>query len=543
MAGAGTLEANPAVAPRSVEEFDAIVIGAGVAGLYQLYRLRELGLKVRLLEDGDGVGGTWYWNRYPGCRFDSESETYGYSFSKELLHEWDWKEHYSGQPENERYLNFVADKFKLRPYIQLSSRVTAAAYDEAANRWEVVVNNQDRMRCQFLVAAVGILSAHFTPPFESVDSFKGLSLHTGRWPSEPVDLTGKRVAVIGTGPTGVQLITEIAKEVGQLTVFQRTPNYCAPLRNGLVSPETQQRFKENYPEMHKRIRETPAGFNYDFDPRKTLEVPRQDRLALYEKLWAQPGFSKWLANFHDIMTDREANEDFAEFVRNKIRERVKDPVVAEKLVPKDHPFGSKRIPLESGFYEAFNRENVLLVDVRETPIERITPKGIKTSDRDYEFDVIIYATGFDAVSGSLTRIDIRGEGGQSFKEKWADGPRSYLNMQTAGFPNLFMAINSAFCNYPVCAELVVEWITDCISYLRKNGYRRIQPTLESEAAWVEHTHEMASKTLLSDAKSWFMGSNIPGKKRALLLYANTAPNYKKMCLDVAANGYEGFILN
>jgi len=258
-----------------------------------------------------------------------------------------------------------------------------------------------------LVAAVGILSAHFTPPFAGVDSFEGLSLHTGRWPKEPVDLTGKRVAVIGTGPTGVQLITEIAKEVGQLTVFQRTPNYCAPLRNGLVSPETQQRFKENYPEMHKRIRETPAGFNYDFDPRKTLEVPRQDRLALYEKLWAQPGFSKWLANFHDIMTDREANEDFAEFVRNKIRERVKDPVVAEKLVPKDHPFGSKRIPLESGYYEAFNRENVLLVDVRETPIERITPKCIKTSDRDYEFDVIIYATGFDAVSGSLTRIDIR----------------------------------------------------------------------------------------------------------------------------------------
>ena len=330
--------------------------------------------------------------------------------------------------------------------------------------------------------------------------------------------------------------------MGHLTVFQRTPNYCAPLRNGPVSPETQRRFKENYPEIHQRIRQTPAGFDYDFDPRNALDVPREERLALYEQLWAKPGFSKWLANFHDIMTNRDANEDFAEFVRNKIRARVKDPVVAEKLVPKDHPFGSKRIPLESGYYEAFNRDNVLLVDVRETPIERITAKGIKTSEKEYEFDIIIYATGFDAVSGSLTRMDIRGEDGQAFKDRWADGPRSYLNMLTAGFPNFFMAINSAFCNYPVCAETVVEWITDCIRYMRGKGIARIQPTPEAEEAWVKHAAEMASHTLLSDAKSWFMGSNIPGKKRALLLYANTAPNYRKKCEEVAASGYEGFTL-
>ena len=342
-----------------------------------------------------------------------------------------------------------------------------------------------------------------------------------------MDLAGKRVAVIGTGPTAVQLITEIAKEVSQLTVFQRTPNYCAPLRNGPVSPETQRQFKENAQEIHKRIRESPFGFDYTFDMRNTFDVPREERLDRYEELWAKPGFSKWLANFHDIMTNREANEDFAEFVRNKIRARVKDPVVAEKLVPKDHPFGSKRIPLESGYYEQFNRPNVLLVDVRETPIERINPTGIKTSDKQYDFDIIIYATGFDAVSGSLTRMDIRGENGESFKDRWADGPRSYLNLQTAGFPNFFMAINSAFCNYPVCAEMVVEWITDCIKYIRDKGYSRIQPTEKAEEAWIEHTHEMASKTLLSDAKSWFMGSNIPGKKRALLLYANAAPAYKK----------------
>jgi cation diffusion facilitator CzcD-associated flavoprotein CzcO len=526
-----------------VKQFDAIIIGGGLTGLYQLLRIRELGLKVRLFEDGSGVGGTWHWNRYPGCRFDSESETYGFSFSKELLQEWDWKEHFSGQPENERYLNYVADKFELRPDIQLNSRVTSAVYDKGANRWDVVINDgQERARCQYLIAAVGILSAHFTPPFEGVEDFKGVSLHTGRWPKEHVDLAGKRVAVIGTGPTGVQLITEVAKEAGQLTVFQRTPNYCAPLRNGPVSPETQRRFKETYPEIHKRIRETPAGFDYDFDPRNTLDVPREERLALYEQLWAKPGFSKWLANFHDIMTNRDANEDFAEFVRNKIRARVKDPVVAEKLIPKDHPFGSKRIPLESGYYEAFNRDNVLLIDVRETPIERITAKGIKTSDKEYEFDVIIYATGFDAVSGSLTRMDIRGEGGQTFKDTWADGPRSFLNLQTAGFPNFFMAINSAFCNYPVCAETVVEWITDCIRYMREKGFARIAPTPQAEEAWVAHTAEMASHTLLSDAKSWFMGSNIPGKKRALLLYANTAPNYRKKCKEVAANGYEGFTL-
>jgi cation diffusion facilitator CzcD-associated flavoprotein CzcO len=526
-----------------VAQFDAIVIGAGVSGLYQLYRLRKLGLSVRCLEDGDGVGGTWYWNRYPGCRFDSESETYGYSFSKELEQEWDWKEHYSGQPENERYLNFVADKFDLRKDIQFNSHVTSAVYDEGANRWAVQLENGQRMRAQYLVAAVGILSARFIPPFEGIDSFKGESYHTSRWPKEKVDFTGKRVGVIGTGATAVQLIPIVAKEAAHLTVFQRTPNYCAPLRNSLVSEETQRRFKATYPEIHKKCLETPAGFPYHFDHRKTLEVPQEERLALYEELWAQPGFKKWLGNFGDIMTDRAANEDFAEFVRNKIRARVRNPVVAEKLVPKDHPFGSKRIPLETEYYEAYNRDNVLLVDVRETPIEGITPKGVKTSDREYEFDVIIYATGFDAMTGALTRIDIRGESGQVFKDRWANGPRTYLGLQTAGFPNLFIAMNTAFCNYTICAETVVEWISDCIGYIRKNGYSRIAPTPQAEEAWVAHVNEMGGKTLLSGTKSWFVGDNIPGKAHAILLYANTAPAYRAKCAEVAANGYEGFQLS
>jgi cation diffusion facilitator CzcD-associated flavoprotein CzcO len=539
---ATSLQHEPAADTKPVEHFDAIVIGAGVSGLYQLYRLRQLGLAVRCYEDGSGVGGTWYWNRYPGCRFDSESETYGYSFSEELLQEWDWKEHFSGQPENERYLNYVADKFDLRRDIQFNARVKSAVYDERATRWEIELESGQRARAQFLVTAVGILSARYLPPFAGIESFKGESYHTSRWPKEKVDFTGKRVAVIGTGATAVQLIPIIAKEVGHLTVFQRTPNYCAPLRNGLVSPETQKKFKANYPEIHKRCRETPAAFMHDFDPRKTLEVPKEERLALYEELWAQPGFKKWLGNFHDIMTNREANEDFAEFVRNKIRARVKDPVVAEKLAPKDHPFGSKRIPLETEYYEAYNRDNVVLVDIHETPIECITPTGLKTSDREYEFDVIIYATGFDAVTGALTRIDIRGEGGQTFKDKWANGPRTYLGLQSAGFPNLFIAVNSAFCNYTVCAESIVEWIAECIRYVRAKGFTRIAPTPQAEEAWVEHANELGTHTLLSDANSWFMGSNIPGKKRAILLYANTAPAYRAKCAEVAAKGYEGFLL-
>ncbi len=543
---AASTQPTPTTTTGPVEQFDVIIIGAGISGLFQLLRVRELGMSVRAYEAGSGVGGTWYWNRYPGARFDSESYTYGYSFSEELLQEWSWKEHFSGQPENERYLNYVADKFDLRRDITFNTSVAGATWDEKDKRWEVRLADGSRVRAHYVITAVGILSATNIPPFPGVDSFKGQSFHTSRWPKERVDFTGKRVGVIGTGATAVQLITEIAKEVGHLTVFQRTANYCAPLRNGPIDDETQAKIKASYPDIFKKTSETFAGFIHDQDPRSVFEVSPEVREAFFEELWLRPGFAKWFGNFHDVLSNREGNEFFAEFVRKKIRERVKDPAVAELLSPRNHPFGTKRVPMESGYYEQFNRENVLLVDVRKSPIERITPKGVKTADKEYELDVIIYATGFDAVTGTLTRIDFRGEGGQSLKEKWADGPQTYLGIQTAGFPNLFTLVGphngATFCNMPRCIEQNVEWVTDCLRYLRDKGIDRIEATPKAEEEWTDHVNELAQGTLLAEADSWFFGANIPGKKRTVLMYLGGAQLYKKKVEEVAAAGYEGFRL-
>ena len=526
-----------------VQYFDAIVIGAGVTGLYQLYRLRQLGLAVRIFEDGSGVGGTWYWNRYPGARFDSESYTYGYSFSEELLQEWDWKEHYSSQPENERYLNYVADKFDLRRDIEFNARIASAVYDEGENLWLVETEDGRRARGRFLITAVGILSAHYIPDFPGLESYQGSWCHTGRWPKEGMDLAGKRVGVIGTGATAVQLIPEIVDEVAHLTVFQRTPNYCAPLRNSEIDPEAQRRIKANYQDIFERCRETPGAFLHVGDSRSGLEVSAEERRELYEELWAEPGFKKWLSNFRDIMTNEELNEEYAEFVRNKIRERIHDPVVAEMLTPQDHPFGSKRIPCETGYYEVYNRENVLLVDVHSSPIERITPTGLRLENgADYELDVIIFATGYDAITGALTRMDVRGRNGQSIKDKWADGPRAHLGIHSAGFPNLFALNAAATCNFPRCAEAIVEWTSDCIAHLRDNGYASIEATPEAEEAWVRHVNELAEGSIRTKTDSWFVGANIPGKARVLLLYPDSAPAYRARCAEVAAKGYEGFVL-
>ena len=524
------------------EQYDVIIIGAGVTGLYALYRLRARGFSVRAFEEGGGVGGTWYWNRYPGARFDSESYTYGYSFSEELLQEWDWQEHYAGQPETERYLNYVADKFDLRRDIQFNTRVSSAVYDERAHCWQIHTEDGHRARAQFLITAVGLLSAHYIPDFEGLDSFQGTWCHTGRWPAEGLDLAGKRVGVIGTGATGVQLITAIAQDVAHLTVFQRTANYCAPLRNGPIDPETQRQIKASYPDIFKKCSETAGSFVHQFDPRSALAVSPEERLEQYERLWAEPGFKKWLANFYDIMLPGPANEDYAAFVRQKIRERVKDPVVAEKLVPKDHLFGSKRLPCESGYYEVYNQDNVLLVDVREAPIERITPTGVKTRDAEYALDVLIFATGYDAVTGALNRIAIHGEGGQTLKDKFAAGPRTYMGIQSAGFPNLFTINAASVGNFVRAAEPLVDWVSDCIGYVRDHQCTRIAPTPEAEAAWTQHVAEAGAKILRTQANSWFVGANIPGKARFLLTSPDSAPVMRAKRAEVAAQGYAGFLL-
>ena len=542
------VEAIPATAAHGyspgneIKQFDAIVIGAGVTGLYQTYCLRNIGMSVRVFEDGDGVGGTWYWNRYPGARFDSESYTYGYSFSQELLQEWDWKELYSGQPENERYLNHVADKFDLKPHIRFNSRVVDCTFEEDRNTWLVTIADGHQARAPFLVTAVGLLSAHYIPDFEGLETYQGRWCHTGRWPKEGMDLAGQRVGVIGTGATAVQLITEIAREVGHLTVFQRTPNFCAPLRNRPITGEMMREIRDNYPEIFRRCNETAASFMHLFDPRSAMDVSPEERQEQYEKLWQEPGFAKWLSNFYDVMLPGEANEDYAEFVRNKIRERVHDPEVAEMLVPKDHMFGSKRLPCESGYYEVYNRDNVLLVDVRKAPIRRITPTGLQTADAEYELDVIIFATGYDAVTGSLNRINVRGIGGQLLTDKYANGPRTYLGIQSSGFPNMFTINSASVGNFVRAAEPLVEWVTECIRFVRENEYVRISPTLDAEDEWVNHVNDEGSKILRSQANSWYVGANIPGKARALLTSPDTAPIMRAKRADVAANGYEGFLL-
>lgn len=544
-------------AQRPVERYDAIVIGAGISGMYQLHRLRGLGLSVRVFEAGSDVGGTWYWNRYPGARFDSESWTYGYSFSDEILQEWEWSEHFAAQPETLRYCNFVADKLDLRKDITFNARVLSATFDEAETCWELETDDPSsplrtssrRARARFLISAMGPLSAYTMPNIPGVDSFKGEAYHTARWPHEPVTFEGKRVAVIGTGATGVQAITEIAKTAGSLTVFQRTPNFCAPLRNSQIDPETQNKIKATYPEIFARCRETWGGFIHQADPRMAIAVSEEEREALFEKLYAEPGFGIWMSNFSDIMIVPEANAMITAFISRKIRERVRDPEVAEKLIPKNHGFGTRRVPLESGYYEVYNQDNVSLVDINETPIECITPSGIKTSDSDYQFDMIIYATGFDAITGAFDRIDIRGAGGQRLKDKWADGPQTYLGLMIAGFPNFMTLIGphnaATFCNIPRCAEQNVDWVADLIAYMRDHGYQRIQPTVEAEATWTAHVYDTGRYLLLTQVDSWMTGvnKNVPGRqKRTFMAYAGGAHNYRQRCEDIAANGYEGFEL-
>jgi cation diffusion facilitator CzcD-associated flavoprotein CzcO len=527
---------------RSDLDFDAIIVGAGLSGMYQLLRLRELGLKVRVFEAGTEVGGTWYWNRYPGARFDSESYSYGYSFSKELLEEWEWSEHFAGQPETFRYCKYVADKFDLRRDIQFNSRVTSAIFDEVARSWAVTLEDGSRFSTRFLITAIGPLSTPTLPRIDGRDDFKGQSFHTARWPKQPVDFKGKRVAVIGTGATGVQTIQTIAGEVGHLTVFQRTPNWCAPLHNGKIDAETQAKIKAGYPEMFARCRETFACFLHTPDPRGAFEVSEVEREAFYEKLYGERGFGIWQGNFRDILMDREANATISDFVARKIRSRVKDPKTAEKLIPRNHGFGTRRLPLETFYYEVYNRDNVELVDITETPIERITPAGIKTSDSDYAFDIIIFATGFNAITGAFDAIDFRGLDGVRLKDKWKSGPETYLGLMVHQFPNMMMLMgpHTALGNIPRSIEYSVDWVTGLVSYAHKHGLTRLEATPEGVASWTDHVKALGVGLLSNEVDSWMTGinRNVEGKAtRIIARYSGSAPAYRARCDEVAANGY------
>ncbi|HEY0849053.1 MAG TPA: NAD(P)/FAD-dependent oxidoreductase [Bradyrhizobium sp.] len=528
--------------PDSAVDYDAIIIGAGLSGMYQLYRLRELGLRVRVFETGTDVGGTWYWNRYPGARFDSESYSYGFSFSKELLDEWEWSEHFAGQPETLRYCRHVADKFDLRRDIQFRSRVTAAIYQDDTRSWRITLEDGSQHACRFLVTAIGPLSTPTLPRIEGRESFRGEAFHTARWPKTPVDFAGKRVAVIGTGATGVQTIQTIASEVGHLTVFQRTPNWCAPLHNGKIDAATQVKIKAGYPEMFARCQETFACFIHTPDPRGAFEVSDEEREAFYEKLYGERGFGIWQGNFRDILIDRKANATISEFVARKIRERVRNPRIAEKLIPKNHGFGTRRLPLETFYYEAYNRDNVELVDITETPIERITADGIKTSEKEFEFDIIIYATGFDAITGSFDKIDFRGADGVRLKDAWKGGPETYLGLMVHGLPNMMMIMgpHTALGNIPRSIEYSVDWITGLIRFARDHGLTRLEARPDGVKDWTDHVKALGVGLLSNEVDSWMTGinRNVEGKQtRIIARYSGSAPAYRARCDEVAAKGY------
>jgi cation diffusion facilitator CzcD-associated flavoprotein CzcO len=524
-------------------DFDAVVIGAGVAGLYQLYRLRELGLRVRTFEAGSGVGGTWYWNRYPGARFDSESWTYGYSFSQALLDKWDWSEHFAAQPETERYLNLVADMFDLRRDIQFNARVASAHYREESRSWEIALEDGSRHTTRFLVTAVGVLSAATMPNnIPGIDSFKGRSCHTHFWPKEGVDFDGKRVGIIGTGATAVQAIQEIAKTAARLTVFQRTPNWCVPQHNGTISKEEMRDIRARYPEILALCRTTPSCYVHGPDPRATFEATPEERAAHWAKLYASPGFSLWQGNFSDTLTDRAANALASEFIADKIRARVHDPVIAEKLIPKNHGWGTRRPPLENGYYEVFNQRNVELVDINETPIERVTARGIQTSGQEYEFDIIIYATGFDAITGAFDRIDIRGVDDVRLKDVWANGPQTYLGVFVKGFPNMLMAMgpHAGLSNYTRTAEYSVEWVTGVIRYAAEHGITRMEATAAGVNEWTNHVLALGEGLLANEIGSWMTGvnRNVEGKQLPRIMrYSGGHPAYREHCDAVAAAGY------
>jgi cyclohexanone monooxygenase len=551
-----TTATRPAATPvhrTSVDvDCDVIVIGAGFAGLCALHHLRQRGNTVRCIEAGTEVGGTWYWNRYPGARVDIESHEYSYSFSEELQQEWVWSERYAAQPELLRYLIHVADRFDLRRDIQFETRVTAAHYEDATGTWTITTDRGRKMRATYLVMATGILSIPNQPKFPGLERFKGRHFHTSYWPREQVDFSGRRVGVIGTGSSAVQSIPIIAEQAGHLTVFQRTPSFCVPARNRANAPDHDRSIKARYAEL--REIEHEISFGGFFLTHSDLILPTltrfadatpEERLAEFETRYESGGLNLY-STYTDILTNREANDALGEFLRAKIRERVKDPVVAEKLTPRGWPVLTKRLCADTNYYETYNRDNVTLIDIKDTPIETFNETGLRVGGKDYELDDVVFATGFDAMTGALARIDVRGRDGRLLKDHWSNGPRTYLGFMIHGFPNLFMLDGpgspAAVFQPVLLSQFHSNWLGDCFDWLKHEGRGPIEATEASETEWVNHTNEVADATLFPEANSWYMGANIPGKPRVILTYLGGFLEYRRRLAVATEAGYSGFKL-
>jgi cyclohexanone monooxygenase len=540
-------------------DFDAVVIGAGLSGLYQAYRLREMGYRVLGVEGSDDIGGVWHHNRYPGCRTDSESEIYGYFFNDELMQEWNWPERFAAQPDVLAYIHRAAEIMDIRKEFIFNAKVDRAVWDDENNLWTLgfVQPHRAPVTARFVFSALGPLSWPQMPKIPGINTFKGESIHTAAWPHDPnggfgpadVGLAGKRVAVIGVGSTGVQLIQEVAKVAGHLTVFVRDPSWCTPLGNGPMTQERMDSIKANYREFIEACDNTLAGYRHEFIPQNLFDVPKEERDAKLEELYQGPGFSLWLGAYQDVLSDPEANKYVSEFVANKIRERVNDPAVAEILIPKDHGFGMKRVPLETNYYEVYNQDNVTAVDLHSTSITRITPEGIETPEGLHELDVILYATGFDAIKGSWDHIDLRGTGGVSLKEQWDNDLVTYMGMQTPGFPNFFTLVGpqsgATFCNMPRCSATSIDWLSEMMIHAKKNGVERIEPERAAAEAFTAYAEKLQSKLLLGQTNSWFTGvnENIEGRdKRQVLLFVGGNPRFRAYCDDVRENDYKGYVM-
>jgi cyclohexanone monooxygenase len=537
---------QPISGKSQADAYDVVVVGAGFAGMYMLHRLRGLGFSVRVYEQGSGVGGTWYWNRYPGARCDVESMQYSYSFSDELQQEWDWSERYASQPEILKYANHVADKYNLRSDIQFGTRVDRAAFDEDENIWSVATSDGKLVAPKFVVLATGCLSNARMPDIKGLGGFKGQVYHTGNWPHQPIDFTGLRIGVIGTGSSAIQSIPVIAEQAKHLTVFQRTPNFSIPAHNAPLTAEERDAFRANYPEVRRFAREVARnGIYTEMPDRGALEDGDNQRRAKYEQRWQRGGLT-FMSVYNDLALDKRANDTAADFVREKIAEIVNDPETAKLLQPTSYPIGTKRICIDTDYFATFNRPNVTLVDIKSNPIEEILPHAVRTGGKDYEVDALVLATGFDAMTGSVAKIDIRGRDGLTLNRKWAEGPKTYLGLMSAGFPNLFIITGpgspSVLSNMIVSIEQHVDWISDCIAYIRDRGFDSLEAEKDAEDKWVAHVNEVAFSTLYPQANSWYMGANIPGKPRIFMPYIGGVGPYRQICNEVAAKGYEGFAM-